>query len=223
MKRWLDKDNMNRTITLLAVLAASLNAPARAQAPAAPAQARPPAWAGKGAYVFRVSTPDEADVLRPQLEEGHAIVANLLGRHCPADHDCQRIDWPRSPGGLELGRPVALLESRRRSGRGVSEKLAEFMLRVEELERLHRVPSQFDRREHRPARLPRVGEFFQKLVETRSIYRRDWNKASNKRDGEPFTPTEIEKYADDRKHPDPVQIFALVNYKRFWDSGLAKR
>jgi hypothetical protein len=41
-------------------------------------KARPPAWAEKGAYVFRVSTPDEADVL-PQLEEGHAISSVLLG------------------------------------------------------------------------------------------------------------------------------------------------
>lgn len=69
---------------------------------------------------------------------------------------------------------------------------------------------------------PESREFFQKLVETRSIYRRDWSKAANRRDGEPFVPLEIEKYAANAKNPDPVQIFALVNYKRFWDSGLAR-
>ena len=47
-----------------------------------PAQARPPAWAAKGAYVLRVSTPDEADLL-PRLEEGHAIVAHLLDGTVP--------------------------------------------------------------------------------------------------------------------------------------------
>lgn len=44
--------------------------------------ANPPKWAAKGAYVFRVSTPDDANML-PQLEEGHAIVANLLDNSVP--------------------------------------------------------------------------------------------------------------------------------------------
>ena len=47
-----------------------------------PQKARPPAWAAKGGYVFRVSTPDAPDVL-PQLEEGYAIVANLLDGTVP--------------------------------------------------------------------------------------------------------------------------------------------
>ena len=76
---------MNRTITLLtaalfAAFIASSHVPAWAQAPAAPAHA--PVWAAKGAYVFRVSTPDEADVLA-RLEEGHALVANLLDGTVP--------------------------------------------------------------------------------------------------------------------------------------------
>src|SRR5512133_2355566 len=70
------------TATLLAAFATSWNAPASAQAPATTAQARPPAWAERGAYVFRVSTPDEADML-PRLEQGHAIVANLLDNSVP--------------------------------------------------------------------------------------------------------------------------------------------
>ena len=67
---------------LLAAISTSWNAVAFAQAPAATAQARPPVWAERGAYVFRVSTPDEAEVL-PRLEQGHAIVANLLDRSVP--------------------------------------------------------------------------------------------------------------------------------------------
>ncbi|HUU31204.1 MAG TPA: hypothetical protein VMY69_03795 [Phycisphaerae bacterium] len=70
---------------------------------------------------------------------------------------------------------------------------------------------------------PESREFFQKLVETKSIYRRDWNKAAHRREGEPFVPLEIEKYAGNAGNPDPVQIFALVNYKQFWDSGLARK
>ena len=75
-------NDMKRVITLLtatlpAMFGASMNAPAWGQTPAAAAQAQPPAWAAKGAYVFRVSTPDETDVL-PQLEQGHAITAGLL-------------------------------------------------------------------------------------------------------------------------------------------------
>lgn len=41
-----------------------------------------PAWAEKGACVFRVSTPDADDVLL-RLEEGHAIVVNLLDQSIP--------------------------------------------------------------------------------------------------------------------------------------------
>ncbi len=68
--------------TLLAAFAATSNASAWDRILAAPALARPPVWAAQGAYVFRVSTPDEADVL-PRLEEGHAIVANLLDGTVP--------------------------------------------------------------------------------------------------------------------------------------------
>ena len=66
-------------VTLLMAPLAALHA---ADAPADPTPARPPVWAAKGAYVFRVSTPDEANVL-PQLEQGHEIVANLLDGTVP--------------------------------------------------------------------------------------------------------------------------------------------
>ena len=56
------------------------------------------------------------------------------------------------------------------------------------------------------------------MVETRSIYRREWNPATNSRDrGPPIVPQTIPTKEG------AVEIFALVNYKRFLDSGLARR
>jgi hypothetical protein len=71
---------------------------------------------------------------------------------------------------------------------------------------------------------PETQEFFKKLVETKSIYRRDWNKETNKRDMEPpYVPQDFPTTAaPNAGMDDPVGIFALVNYNNFWDSGLAK-
>jgi hypothetical protein len=211
---------MNRTIplltaALLAALGASPNAPAWAQA-------RPPLWAAKGAYVFRVSTPDEADVL-PRLEQGHAIVANLLDGTVPQITIVSGLIGHDHPGAWNWdGLWPCWNHATFRAGS--FEKLAEFMVRAKKNSNvytgfhLNLTDVNIGLRDY-----PESREFFQKLVETKSIYRRDWNKATNQRDGEPFTPAEIEKYAANKEHPDPVQIFALVNYKRFWDSGLAKK
>ncbi len=68
---------------------------------------------------------------------------------------------------------------------------------------------------------PESRAFFGKLVETKSIYRRDVNPATRARDREPYVPRQIPPPADPEGR-DPVAIFALVNYKRFWDSGLAR-
>jgi hypothetical protein len=217
---------MNRTIsiftaTLLAAFGTSSNAPA-AQTPTAPAQARPPVWAAKGAYVFRVSTPDEAEML-PRLEQGHAIVANLLDGTVPQITIVNGLIGHDHPGAWNWdGLWPCWNHPTFRAGS--FEKLAEFMVRAKKNSNvytgfhLNLTDVNIGLRDY-----PESREFFRKLVETGSIYRRDWNKATNRRDGEPFTPVEIEKYAADKEHPDPVQIFALVNYKRFWDSGLAKR
>jgi len=187
-----------------------------AEPPAGPAQARPPAWYAKGAYVFRVDTPDEADVL-PQLEQGHAIVANLLdgtvaqitivGGLIGHDH---RGAW-NWDGLWPCWNRVTFRA-------GNFEKLAAFMARAKKNSNvytgfhLNLTDVNFGLRDY-----PESHAFFQKLVETKSIYRRDWNPETNRRDKEPpYVPTEIP--AGD----DPVPIFALVNYKNFWDSGLAK-
>jgi hypothetical protein len=224
---------MKRTRTFLMALLltplAALHAadPAAGQAKpqppalARPAQARPPAWAAKGAYVFRVSTPDEADVL-PRLEEGHAIVAGLLDGTVPQITIVAGLIGHDHPGAWNWD-GLWPYWNRATFRAGSFEKLAAFMARAKKNSNVHTgfhlnlTDVNIGLRDY-----PESRAFFQKLVETKSIYGRDWNKAARRREGEPFVPLEIEKYADNAGNPNPVQIFALVNYKQFWDSGLAK-
>ena len=116
------------TALLLAAFGASPNAPARNQAPAVPAQARPPAWAAKGAYVFRVSTPDEAGVL-PRLEQGHAIVANLLDGTVPQITIVNGLIGHDHPGPWNWD-GLWPCWNRTTFRAGSFEKLAEFMVRA---------------------------------------------------------------------------------------------
>ena len=202
-----------KVLPALVVLAPLVTAAAvRAQEAGA---ARPPAWAAEGAYVFRISTPDEADVL-PQLEEGHAIVAHLLDGTVPQitlvngliGHD-HRGPW-NWDGLWPYWNRVTFRA-------GSFEKLAGFMERARTNSNvrtgfhLNLTDVNVGLRDY-----PESRAFFQQLVETRSVYRRAWNPAATRRDGEPQVPQRI---------PDgdnPVEIFALVDYRRFWESGLAK-
>jgi len=194
-----------------------------AEPPAGPAQARPPAWAAKGAYVFRVSTPDEADVL-PQLEEGHAIVANLLDGTVPQITIVNGLIGHDHPGPWNWD-GLWPYWNRATFRAGNFEKLAAFMARAKKNSNvytgfhLNLTDVNIGLRDY-----PESRAFFQKLVETKSIYRRDWSKETNKRDGEPFVPLEIDQYSGAKpgQPHNPVGIFALVNYKNLWDSGLAK-
>ena len=170
----------------------------------------------KARYVFRVSTPDAPDVL-PQIEEGYAIVANLLDGTVPQitmvngliGHD-HRGPW--NWDGLWPDWDRVTFRA------GSFEKLAAFMARARKNSNVYTgfhvnlTDVNIGLRDY-----PESRAFFEKLVQTRSIYRRDWNKATNRREGVPYVPQTIPN------DPDPVEIFALVNYKRFWDSGLAKQ
>ncbi len=70
---------------------------------------------------------------------------------------------------------------------------------------------------------PESLEFFRRLVATKSIYRRDWNPSAGKRDGNPYTMTEEQLLAERKaSRSGTIEICSLVDYKRFWDSGLAK-
>ena len=153
-------------------------------------------WAAKGAYVFRVSTPDEADML-PRLEEGHAIVAHLLDGTVPQITIVNGLIGHDHPGAWNWD-GLWPYWNRVTFRAGSFEKLAAFMARAKKNSNVHTgfhlnlTDVNIGLRDY-----PESREFFQKLVETKSIYRRDWNKATNRREGEPFVPVEIEKYADD--------------------------
>ncbi|MGV3607327.1 MAG: glycoside hydrolase family 101 beta sandwich domain-containing protein [Planctomycetaceae bacterium] len=178
--------------------------------------ANPPAWAAKGAYVFRVSTPDDANML-PQLEEGHAIVANLLDNSVPQitivngliGHD-HRGPW-NWDGLWPYWNRVTFRA-------GSFQSLADFMQRTRQNSNtltgfhLNLTDVNLGLRDY-----PESRDFFESLVATRSIYRRDWNPTTNRREGNPYVPQSLSK------GDNPVEIDALMNYKQFWESGLAKK
>jgi hypothetical protein len=191
------------------------------------AKAKPPFWAANGVLVYRVFTPDASDVLT-HAEVGVKIVSNLLDGSVPQIPMFNGIIGHDHPGAWNWDGawPCWNRVTFRAGNRW--ETLAGFMARI---------------RDHANARAsfhvnltdvniglrdyPETRAFFQKLVETRSIYRRDWNPATKQRDAEPpYVPREIDRFiseSDGKVSPNPVPIFALVNYKRFWDSGLAKQ
>ncbi len=177
-----------------------------------------PAWIKHGAYVYRIATPDSADFL-DSTEAGIAITSNLL------DDSVQQIP-------LMFG-----LISDDHNGvcnwDGIWPYWNRVSYRAKSWDNLHgfmqRVNDNSNAKISFHVNLtdvnvgmnafPETQAFFKKLVETKSIYRRDWNKTTGKRDIEPpYVPKDFP--TDDTN---PTSIFALVNYKNFWDSGLAKQ
>ena len=219
--------HMKPSFTLLtALLLVPLSALHAAETPkpkVVEAAAKPPSWAAKGAYVFRVSTPDTDEVL-PQLEEGHAIVASLLDHSVPQVTIVNGLIGHDHPGPWNWD-GLWPYWNRATFRTGGFEKLAAFMKRAKEQSNVHTgfhlniTDVNIGLRDY-----PESRAFFQKLVKTKSIYRRDWDTTANKRAGPPFVPNEIDRHSSAKPGQplDPVQIFALVNYKQFWDSGLAK-
>ena len=136
----------------------------------------------EGAYVFRISTPDEADLL-PRLEEGHALVANLLDGTVPQITIVNGLIGHDHPGAWNWD-GLWPFWNRATFRAGSFEKLAQFMLRAKKNSNvytgfhLNLTDVNIGLRDY-----PESREFFRKLVETRSIYRRDWNQAANQRDG----------------------------------------
>jgi len=188
-----------------------------ALASCAAAQNKAPNWYQKGACVYRISTPDAADVL-PQVEQGVAMVSDLLDgtvRQIPFVAGIVGHDHP-GPWNWDGAWPYWNRVTFRASHSW--EDLAEFMRRVRDQ---HNVYISFHvnltdvnigLKDY-----PETRAFFEKLAEAKAIYRRDRDPQTKKRDVEPpYVPTEIPE------GDDPVAIFALVNYKNFWDSGLAK-
>jgi hypothetical protein len=179
-----------------------------------------PAWV-RGGFVYRISTPDDADVL-PALEEELTAMGNLLDgtvRQIPIingliGHD-HRGPWNWDGLWPYWGRVTYRA--------GSWDALSASMRRLKERANvavsfhLNLTDVNVGLRDY-----PESRAFFEKLVETKSIYRRDCNTTTRARDQEPpYVPRRIPPPTDP-EGKDPVGIFALVNYKRFWDSGLAR-
>lgn len=197
---------------ILFVLASTL-----AAATVADAENRAPAWAKQGAYVYRISTPDEADVL-DDLEAGLKITSNLLdgsvrqllivngiiGHDHPGVCNWDGL-WPYWNRVTYRGGDWDRLAAFMRRTRDDSNAYVGFHLNLTDVD--------VGLRDY-----PESRAFFKKLVDTRSIYRREWNPTTNSRDrGPPNVPAAIPTAGG------PIEIFALVNYQRFWESGLARQ
>jgi hypothetical protein len=197
----------------------------QAQDTAATPKNNPPFWAKKGAYVYRVSVPDEKNVV-PQLEQGLKITSNLLDGSITSililngviGHDHLGIcnwdgTWPYwNRVTFRANNDWKTLSDFMVWSRDNANTLVSFHVNLTDVD--------IGLRDY-----PETQAFFKKLVDTKSIYRRDWDPKTNKRIDPPYVPQEIDKYIsinERNKDPNPIDIFALVNYKNFWNSGLAK-
>ncbi len=211
--------------TLLALCLLSFASLASGETAPSRGKAQPPVWAQKGAYVYRISTPDRSNVL-PQLEEGVGMMSNLLDGSITQiamlngvighDHrgawnwDGLWPYWNRVT--FRGGGDFKTLSDAMIRMRQSSNTLASFHLNITDVN--------IGLRSY-----PESKTFFDRLVAAHAVYRRDFNKQTHRHDGKPYVPREIDKYGDGKDEagdPDPVKIFAIVNYKNFWDSGLAK-
>ncbi len=213
---------MTRMMCALVLLAAtSAVAEEEAAAPTASGSAQnnaAPDWYKQGALVYRVSTPDEDDVLG-ELEQGSAIVFHLLDGTVTQitilngiiGHD-RRGAWNWDGAWPYLNRVTF------RANHSWSD-LHDFMARCrDKYKTYHSFHANITDVNVGLKDDPETREFFDKLVKAKAIYRRDRDPETNARDQEPpYVPEGFPKNEDN-----PVKIFALVNYKNFWESGLAK-
>jgi len=185
-----------------------------------------PAWAN-GSLVYRVCATDDPDGLR-FIEEGLAIVHHLLDgsiRQIPILNGLIGDDHP-GPWNWDGLWPYW---NRVTFRAGDWTSLHDFMQRAKE--QSNATPSFHVNITDVNAGLndyPESRAFFRKLVETGSIYRRDGHQFwpniyftppfSPERDLDPpYVPREIPKDTIAS-----IEIVALVNYKKIWDSGVAK-
>ncbi|HSH93391.1 MAG TPA: glycoside hydrolase family 101 beta sandwich domain-containing protein [Roseimicrobium sp.] len=177
-----------------------------------------PGWTKGGAFVYRLATPDQADVL-PVVAEGFGITSHLLDGSVGQIPIIMGLIGHDHPGGFNWDGlwPYWDRVTYRAGDWG---KLSAFMKDVRD--RANTTVTfhvNFTDVNIGLDDYPESRAFFKKLVETKSIYRRDWNPQAQLRDGVPYVPKEIPA---DQKTRGPVPIYAIVNYKNFWDSGLAK-
>jgi hypothetical protein len=219
-----DRIMKTHSIILLAVLSAPFASWSRAATveelatKTGATENKAPGWIKHGALVYRLATPDDPNTLTP-LEEGIGITCHLL------DETIQQIPLAMGLVGHDhLGSfnwdGMWPYWNRVTFRAGTWQRLHDFM---------QRVADKYNTRVSFHVNLtdvnvglrdyPETQAFFQKLVETRSIYRRDYNPQTKKRDAEPpYVPEKIPAH-----QTDPIQIFALVNYRNFWTSGMARQ
>ena len=187
-------------------------------------EARPPFWAAKGALVYRISTPDDATTLT-YTEKGIHMVSELLDGSVTQISIINGLIGHDHPGGWNWD-GLWPYWGRVTFRAGNWQNLAGFMSRIRNDSNasgsfhLNLTDVNIGLRDY-----PESRAFFEKLVAARAVYRRDYNRETQKHDGVPYVPREIDRYAGKKDEPgnlNPVQIFALVNYKNYWDSGLAK-
>ncbi len=175
-----------------------------------------PAWIKHGAYVYRVCTPEDADFL-VSTEAGIGMTCHLL------DGSIEQI--PLLTGVIGDDHQGAC------NWDGIWPYWSHVSYRAKNWDYLRgfmqRVSDQDNTKVSFHVNLtdvnvglkafPETRAYFKKLVESKSIYRRDRNPATGRRDLEPpYVPQEIPA-----NEPNPISIFALVDYQNFWDSGLA--
>lgn len=177
-----------------------------------------PAWIKHGAYVYRICTPDNADFLG-FTEEGIGITSHLLDNSIAqiplingliSDDHNGVCNWD---GIWPYWNHVSYRAKN-------WDNLSGFMKRVNDKYNT-KVSFHVNLTDVNVGlnAFPETREFFKKLVATKSIYRRDRNPSTNKRDVEPpYVPQDIIT----EKNDSSITIFALVNYNQFWKSGLAK-
>lgn len=183
----------------------------------ASAENRAPAWVKKGAYVYRISTPDADNVL-PHLEAGVEVTSNLFDGSITQIPILNGIIGHDHPGACNWDgvwpywNRVTFRANH--SWKDLSESMER--MRTDSNVRcsfhLNLTDGDVGLRDYDETRA-----FFDKLVKAKAIYRRDWNGTTGRFDlGEPYVPQAVP--AKDN----PIEIFALVNYQNFWKSGLAK-
>lgn len=172
-----------------------------------------PAW-GRGTFIWRLCLADRPDAL-VEAAEKIAAVANGL------DHAVEHIVFLSGAIGADEGRlpwdgvwPYWQRLTYRIGG-GWSE-LSRFMVEMRDQHRAHISFHVNCTDVNAGLRLyPETRAFFERLVEAKAIYARPHGFNAQPWFGLPYIPQTIPE-------TDASDMFAMVNYQRFWDSGLAR-
>jgi hypothetical protein len=172
-----------------------------------------PSWA-RGAFIWRLCLADRADSLE-EAAETIAAVANRL------DHAVEHIVFLSGAIGADEGYlpwdgvwPYWQRLTWRVGGGW--EELSRFMVEMRDRHRAHISFHVNCTDVNAGLRLyPETRAFFERLVEAKAVYARPKGFNAQPWFGLPYVPQTIPE-------GDASEIFAMVHYQRFWDSGLAK-